>query len=273
MDHGDRVKLGVIGLGVVGGAVFHGLERIGHQVHGFDIKDPSTSIHDVIETTAVFVCVPTPQREDGTCETKHVQSVVVELEKLSYRGLIVIKSTVPPGTTAALEAAHGTLRFAFCPEFLRERAAFVDFVENHDVCVIGAHSGNDAELVREAHGSLPTHVAIMSPTEAELAKYYSNVFNALRVVFANEFFEVCKRQGADYMVIKAAMVKRTTIADAYLDCNDRFRGFGGVCLPKDTAAFAAHVRAIGLGDLRLFDTIVEENRKFRTTVPEGMRES
>lgn len=262
----------MIGLGVVGGAVFHGLERIGHEVHGFDIKDPSTSIHDVIETDAVFVCVPTPQREDGTCETKHVVTVIAELEKLDYRGLVVIKSTVAPGTTEQLASLY-KLRLAFCPEFLRERAAFVDFVENHDVCVIGVTNSVDGQLLVDVHGKLPAHVAFMSPTEAELAKYYSNVFNALRVVFANEFFEVCKRQGADYMTIKAAMVKRTTIADAYLDCNDRFRGFGGVCLPKDTAAFAAHVRALGLGDLRLFDTIVEENRKFRTTVPEGMRES
>ena len=164
--------------------------------------------------------------------------------------------------------------------------AVVDFVENHDVCVIGAHPPSsqrnpdwsiqmgcdDVAVLREAHGSLPVHVAVMTPTEAELAKYFSNTFNALRVVFANEFYEVCRAMGASYGAVKDAMVRRSTIADAYLDCNERYRGFGGVCLPKDTAAFAAHVRTLGL-DARLFETIVEENKKFRVTVPAGMRES
>lgn len=271
------MRLGVIGLGVVGGAVFHGLERIGHQVYGYDLKDPATSIHDVLVTDATFVCVPTPQLADGSCDSSRVESVVEQLDGLDYRGLIVIKSTVPPGTTAKLAGRYESMRLAFCPEFLRERAAFVDFVENHDVCVIGVCDGEwrtgDEKVLREAHGKLPIYIAVMTTTEAELAKYYSNVFNALRVVFANEFFEVCKVLGADYATIKAAMVKRATIVDAYLDCNDRYRGFGGVCLPKDTAAFAALVRQLGLGDLKLFETIVEDNKKFRTTVPEGMRES
>jgi UDPglucose 6-dehydrogenase len=269
------VKLGVIGIGVVGGAVMHGFERLGHIVRGYDIKYETAKLSDLRDAEAVFVCVPTPAAADGSCDASRVEGVVDQLAEMSYSGLAVIKSTVPPGTTDRLQAMYTSMRLAFCPEFLRERAAVVDFYENHDVCVLGVYLDrpDDEHVLREAHGDLPDHVAVMTPTEAELSKYYSNVFNALRVVFANEFFEVCKTMGADYGVIKNAMVKRTTIADAYLDCNERFRGFGGVCLPKDTAAFAAHVRSLGLNSMKLFETIVDENKKFQVTIPAGMRQS
>lgn len=281
------MRLGIIGMGVVGGAISHGFRLIGHDVTGYDLKDsPPASIEDLLESDAIFICVPTPQNIDGSCDSSRVEGVVTQLARLAYRGLTVVKSTVPPGTTDRLSVTNQSLRLAFCPEFLRERAALVDFVEHHDVCVIGAHPPSserrpdwsvqqgcdDVAVLRDAHGDLPAHVAVMTPTEAELSKYYSNVFNALRVVFANEFYEVCRTHGASYGAIKSAMVRRATISDAYLDCSEQFRGFGGVCLPKDTAAFAAHVRSLGI-DLRLFETIVEENKKFRVTVPEGMRES
>jgi UDPglucose 6-dehydrogenase len=288
-QHGEPiiVRLGIVGLGVVGSAILHGFERIGHDVLGYDIRDPPpASIEDLIDTDAVFICVPTPQGQDGSCDASRVEGVVAKLADLEYRGLAVIKSTVQPGTTDRIAATHGSLRIAFCPEFLRERAALVDFVEHHDVCVIGAFppSSNrrpewsarlgcdDVAVLRDAHGTMPAHVAVMTPTEAELAKYFSNVFNALRVVFANEFYEVCRAMGASYGTIKDAMIRRSTIVDAYLDCNERYRGFGGVCLPKDTQAFAAHVRSLGL-DMKLFETIVQENKKFRITIPDGMREA
>lgn len=264
------MNVGIVGLGVVGSAVKHGLERIGHRVLGSDPKFASASEEEMLATDVVFVCVPTPQRADGSCDTSIVEGVVRQFESAFYSGIIVIKSTVRPGTTARLALEHKRARLAFCPEFLRERAAFVDFVENHDLCVIGTNDVAVYETIRELHGPLPRQFACMSTTEAELAKYFSNVLNALRVVFANEFFEVTRALGADYGVIKAAMVKRDTIPDVYLDCNDSFRGFGGVCLPKDSAAFAELARDVA-PNMKLFEAIVEENRKFRVTVPEGMR--
>jgi UDPglucose 6-dehydrogenase len=195
---------------------------------------------------------------------------VQDLAAAAYVGLVTIKSTVTPGTTARLASIHEGLRLAFCPEFLRERAAVVDFSENHDVCVIGTNTATDYSLLVQAHGSLPRCFRLVTPTEAELCKYFSNVFNALRVTFANEFYEVCRAVGANYDAIKDAMIRRDNITDAYLSCNANTRGFGGVCLPKDTAAFAAFTRSLGL-DLRLFDVIIEENAKFKMTVPAGMR--
>lgn len=266
------MKIGIVGVGVVGAAVQHGLERIGHDVRIFDIARSETSLADVLGTEIVFLCVPTPCLPNGMCDTSRVEQVVGDLAEQRYSGLIAIKSTVTPGTTERLAKRYPFLRISFCPEFLRERAAAVDFVENHDLCIAGVSEIADAALLQDAHGTLPKAFRAMKPTEAELGKYFSNVFNALRIVFANEFYEVCKAVGADYDVIKEAMVQRTTIADVYLDCNERFRGFAGMCLPKDTTAFAAFVRALGLdGRLDLFRAIVDENQHFQATVPPGMR--
>lgn len=270
MSKREQMTIGIIGVGVVGGAVQHGLERIGHHVKVFDTALPHTSLKDVLGTELVFICVPTPSLPNGMCDTHRVEQVVRSLAESLYAGLVAIKSTVTPGTTDMLAKRYPHLRVAFCPEFLRERAAAVDFVENHDVCIAGVSEIADAALLQRAHGDLPQHFASMKPVEAELAKYFSNVFNALRIVFANEFYEVCKTLDASYDTIKSAMVKRTTISDVYLDCNERFRGFGGMCLPKDTAAFAAFTRALGL-ELDLFQVIVDENKRFATTVPPGMR--
>jgi len=262
------MKIGIIGVGNVGSAVRHGLTRIGHEVSIFDVKMPETALAHVLPSDIAFVCVPTPQAADGTCDVSIVERVVDDLAKNQYRGLVTIKSTVEPGTTDRLQKKHTSLRFAFCPEFLRERAMYIDFVENHDVLIAGVYNESDAELLKEAHGSLPKQYAVVTPLEAEFAKYFSNVFNALRIVFANQFYDVCKAAGADYNKVKNAIVKHRNIHDVYLDCNENFRGFGGACLPKDSSAFAKYAKKItGEGDLlSLFEGIVEINKRYKTTV-------
>ncbi|HWB33888.1 MAG TPA: hypothetical protein VG753_01010 [Candidatus Paceibacterota bacterium] len=260
------MKIGFIGLGMVGSAVSNGMAGIGHEVHGYDIKRTETSIHDVLGTEIIFVCVPTPSRADGSCDTSIVEQVVGDLDKAGYRGLVTIKSTVEPGTTDRLSRKYPGLRLAFCPEFLRERTSREDFVSNQYVCIIGTDNEKDYELLRDAHGSLPKNFARMKPTEAELAKYFWNVFNALRVVYANQFYDVAKAAGADYKTIKNALVRHPNISDAYLDCDENFRGFGGNCLPKDTAAFAHFARKTVGGDLSLFEGIVEINKRYKQTV-------
>src|SRR5437868_5901180 len=123
------MKIGIIGVGMVGTTVRHGLSRIGHDIRVFDIKLPETSLNDVTSSELIFISVPTPSNPDGTCNTSIVEKVVGELADAGYKGLVVIKSTVEPGTTDKLHARYPHLRFAFCPEFLREKATYTDFVE------------------------------------------------------------------------------------------------------------------------------------------------
>lgn len=251
------MRIGVVGVGMVGEVVKYGMERIGHDVSCHDIKWPGSSLKDVLETDLIFVCVPTPMSADGSCNISIVEKTVHEIDQAGYAGLIVIKSTVTPGTTERLDSVTQA-RLAFCPEFLKEKSRFVDFIENHDVCIIGAWSIIDFELIQGAHGSLPKQFVWITPTEAETAKYFSNVFNAMRIVFANQFYSVCEKAGIDYTAVKNAVTKRNNISDHYLECNKNFRKFGGNCLPKDTEAFAYFAKQVG-ADARLFDYIVELN--------------
>lgn len=272
-----QMKIGIVGIGVVGGAVLYGMEKLGHEVKVHDIR-MDTSLGDLRDCEIVYVCVPTPEREDGSCDTGIVESVVEGLVKThSYKGVIAIKSTVVPGTTheiskrLGLSEAYGQRpTICFVPEFLRERHAISDFTENHDVCVIGSESAWGYHLIRESHGHYPQEFVRMTPTEAELSKYFSNVFNAMRVIFANGFYEVCKSLGADYTKIKNAVVKRPTMKNIYLDCNEKFRGYAGVCLPKDTAAFAKLAEDLGI-DAQIFRTIVSDNDLYVPTIFEDMR--
>jgi UDPglucose 6-dehydrogenase len=257
------MKIGVVGVGMVGGTISYGFKHNGHEVFEHDIKR-NTSMHDVLDTDLVFVCVPTPQAKDGSCDTIKVWEVVEDLTSYRYKGLVVIKSTVTPGTTDALRTVYQGLRLAFCPEFLREKTAYTDFVDYHDVCIIGAYTDSDYELIRQAHHPLPHAYAKVTPAEAEMTKYFSNVFNALRIVFANQMYEVCEKSGVNYQNVKNAVTQRRSIGKDYLACSKTIREFGGNCLPKDTRAFASFVKKLpGLSHIKLFDHIVEDNERIK----------
>ncbi len=262
------MDIGILGLGVVGSACKYGFEKLSHNVLIYDPK-LDTKIENLLGSKIIYVCVPTLSLPDGSCDISIVERCVKELQELKYDGIIAIKSTVKPTTTEYLINKTG-MKICFVPEFLRERCAIVDFVENHDLLAIGTNSNDIYDKIVECHGKYPKAYAKLTPTEAELLKYYSNVFNAMKVIFANEMYEISNIINADYSKIKEAFIKRGTTKDIYLDVNDNFRGYGGPCLPKDTRALAAFVKELKL-DLKLFETIDTENKKFKTTVFDGMR--
>jgi len=265
------MDIGIVGIGVVGSAIKHGFEKLGHNIFVHDIK-MKTKIEDVINTDIIFICVPTPSKANGDCDTKIVENIVFNLSELNYNGIISIKSTVKPGTTQMLIEKFPSLNLSFVPEFLRERCAIADFLENHDLCVIGTDDKNAFDLIKKAHGKYPKNVVQLSVTEAEFVKYFSNTYNAMLITFANNFYEICSKMGVEYSNIKNAAVLRDHIADKYLDCNDNCRGFGGVCLPKDTKALVNLSKELGLSG-SLFKTLLDDNKKYETTVFEGMRKS
>ena len=148
------MKIGIIGLGVVGSAIKKGFESLGHVVLTHDIIY-DTKIEDVISTDVCYVCVPTPSDADGRCDTSIVESIVRELSSLKYKGTIAIKSTVEPGTTAKIIKQTKNKNICFVPEFLRERCAAEDFIENHDLCVIGTDCDQVFNLIKDTHGVFP----------------------------------------------------------------------------------------------------------------------
>jgi len=267
------MKVGIVGVGMVGGACKYGFEKLGHDVRVYDPKIEGSKFEDILDTKIVYICVPTNAKEDGSCDTSIVEATIKDLGDSEYRGIVAIKSTVEPGFTQRMInnlSPRVPKLICFVPEFLRERCAITDFTENHDLLAVGTHNRYAYDLVVKCHGKYPKEVVCLTPTEAEVLKYYSNVFNALRIIFANEMYELCKALGADYTSIKEAFMLRKTATDMYMDVNENFRGYCGYCLPKDVKAIVYLVKKLNL-DLELFSTIDKENDKFEPTAFEGMR--
>lgn len=256
------IKIGVIGKGVVGTAVYEGLKHLGNKMSFFDVKVDGSKIEDVLDTDCVFVCVPTDQLPNGDCDTSIVERVVIELNNLNYAGLVAIKSTVIPGTSEKLSAAYPNLKICSVPEFLRAKSALADFMYNHDLLVIGSHRQEDFDLIKKIHGRLPRQVSCIKPTEAEVVKYFNNVNHSVQITFANIFYEVCKKLNADYDNVYTTIIKRDCFNPAYLMCNENLRGFGGHCLPKDTSAWSHLMRTLDL-NYSTIDSVLADNEKIK----------
>jgi UDPglucose 6-dehydrogenase len=255
------MKIGLLGRGTVGKAVYEGLEYLGHEMSFFDPAYEGSHIEDVLSTDCVFICVPTDQAANGDCDTSIVDRVVKDLAERNYTGLVSIKSTVVPGTTERLQKTYPELRLSMVPEFLRAKSALADFVYNHDLLVVGCNNKEDAELLVEIHGSFPENIARVSPTEAEVIKYFNNVHHAMSVTFANITYDVCDKLGANYMNVYKAITKRECINPHYLMANPNMRGYGGHCLPKDTSAWNNLIQNLGL-DFGLIQAVINDNEKF-----------
>lgn len=255
------MKIGIIGKGVVGTAVYEGVKHIGHQASFYDPAYPESKFEDILDTDVVFIAVPTDQAPDGKCDTTIVERVVRELSEAGYKGLAAIKSTIEPGTCRKLAANWPKLRICSVPEFLRARSALADFLYNHDLLVIGSDNPDDYAIIREVHKGLPDRVAEVNPTEAELIKYFNNVHHAMNVTFANIMYEVGKKLDADYDTIYETITQRACFNPAYLRCNENVRGFGGHCLPKDTSAYNYLIKKLGF-DYKLIESVLEDNKEF-----------
>ncbi|MDV3126925.1 UDP-glucose/GDP-mannose dehydrogenase family protein [Mycobacterium sp. 21AC1] len=183
----------------------------------------------------VFVCVPTPSRSDGSADLSAVDAVVGNLAEVLQPGAILaLKSTVPVGTTREIaRRLRGTgVRTVSNPEFLRESHAVYDF-RNPERVLIGAVDDAAADAMQKLYGAGQGAALRMSPESAELAKYASNAFLAVKISYANSLAQLCSRVGADISDVTRCMGADVRIGRHFLQPGP---GWGGSCLPKDTAA-------------------------------------
>ena len=264
------MKIGIVGLGIVGSAIRHGFEKLNHDVSVHDISQ-DTKILDVVNTQVCYICVPTPYREGSSDNSSIVRSVIRQLVELNYDGVIAVKSTVLPGSTERFISEYQSAKICFVPEFLRERCAVDDFIIGQDLCVIGTEDNEIFELVKKTHGPYPEVVVQTTPTEAEFIKYFNNTFSAALITYANSLYEVCRFFDVDYDKVKSTISHRSFVPNRYLDCDEELRGFGGPCLPKDTKTFDCFIKSLGI-DVNFFESILDQNKRYKTTVFKGMRD-
>jgi UDPglucose 6-dehydrogenase len=259
--------LGVIGLGVVGSAYKKGLQKWGHKVIGYDIKFKS-EFSNILETSVIFLCVPSPSRANGSANTSIIESVLNKLNDCKYKNLVVICSTVPPGFTNRMQRKYKKIKICCVPELLRERLSFKDFVNNR-VVVVGVDNNYKFKIVKKCFPK-KFELKKFSFEEAEIFKYLNNSLAALRVVYANIFYELCQKYKSNYKKIKDAYIQTGKINDLYLNVSSKLRGYAGVCLPKDVKALEKVLREKKL-NFKLISAINQDNLIFKKTVFPGMR--
>ena len=231
--------IGIIGQGFVGNAVYQKFKQY-YEIKTFDLDSTkaNSTKEDVLESKIIFVCLPTPMNHDGSCNVSLVESTIKDIASHGKTEIVVIKSTVSPGTTARINSLHPNLQIVFNPEFLTERNAVTDY-ENQNRIILGGPRPATTELKQVFSKVFPkAHIIKTDSTHAEMVKYLTNTFLSVKVSFANEIYQICDKLKIDYdkVVEYATMDERLGESHWSVPGHDGDFGFGGHCFPKDLQA-------------------------------------
>ncbi len=287
MEPASKPAIGVIGVGWVGLVTAGCFAELGHRVFAVDvdaakvellraggelpIHEPglpelvernrerlsfTTEIAAVLDQCRLlFCCVDTPPTYSGDADLSRVEAVVAELPAGSEHAL-VMKSTVPAGTGAAIRRSNPELTYVSCPEFLKEGSAVADFLEP-DRVVVGADPGAEwaADAVAEVYAPLGGELVRTDVASAEMIKLASNAFLATKISFINEIANVCEGVGADVTEVARGMGLDERIGPTFLQAGV---GYGGSCFPKDVSALKMLAGNTGY-HFQLLNSVIEVN--------------
>ena len=189
----------------------------------------------VADADIVFLCVPTPQGEDGSADLSYIKAAAAQIAPLLKRDAVVVnKSTVPVGSTIAVEEVlqRTDVYVVSNPEFLREGTAVSDFLLP-DRVVIGSNDRGAAEKVAALYNGIDTPIIITDPSSAETIKYAANGFLAMKISFVNAVAAMCEAVGADVAAVIEGIGSDNRIGRQFLNPGP---GWGGSCFPKDSRA-------------------------------------
>jgi UDPglucose 6-dehydrogenase len=270
----NKETIGIIGQGFVGSAVREGMKNY-FDVFAYD-KDPkkfsnATSIFNVIENTEVtFLCVPTPMRKSGECDLGILGSALNEIaecvKSLNKEGyIVVIKSTIPPGTTNMLNSIYPSLDIVFNPEFLTEANAVEDYKNQNRIIVGGERPGSTRVKAIFAKAFPKVPIIKTSSTIAETIKYVTNTFLSMKVSYANEIYRLCQALSIDYdkVIEYARYDDRLGNSHWSVPGPDGDYGFGGHCFPKDIAALQFLAKGLNV-DTTMLSATIRKNEMVRT---------
>src|SRR6056297_3193826 len=241
----------------------------------------TTDIKQAVEDCeVVFIAVGTPPKDDGSADLQYVLSVASDVGKyMNGYKVVVDKSTVPIGTGQKVKVAISEIlqnrgvSYGFDvvsnPEFLREGSAIRDFT-HPDRVVIGAESERAINAMKDVYKVLylnETPFVITNVETAEMIKYASNAFLAMKITYINELANLCERVGADVHDVALAMGRDGRISPKFLHAGP---GYGGSCFPKDTKALAEIGKAAG-ARMHLIEQTVESNERQKHIMAEKVR--
>lgn len=257
------MKIGIIGLGFVGTAIHHTYVGQADMVLIDPHKGLPEKYEDLLDTDAVFVSVPSPQGEDGSCDTSILENVLDKLNEVGYNRVVISKVTAPPKTYENLLAKYPNLVHA--PEFLTAANANLDYF-NGTFSIIGGNSPyieQAYDVIKHGQKKIESNV-FCSIGEASLAKYTINCFLATKVMFMNEISFLSQVLGYEYGVIEKCILQDSRIGQSHTKVPgpDGQYGFGGACFPKDTSALISFAHSQGI-TLDILQCVVDLNKTLR----------
>lgn len=259
--------IGIIGNGFVGKATYQ-LECSDIEILAYDInpelcKPSGLVLEDMKKCEVIFISVPTPMSTSGACHLNIVKSVMSDLAKIQYKGLVVLRSTVPTGTCDELGCY-------FMPEFLTEKNFIQDFIDNKD-WIFGLRGVDTDQSFQETMTKLFTlahkndrikhnNLHFVTNKEAEMVKMFKNTFLATKVSFCNEISQFCDKKGVEYETVRrlATADDRILPTHSRVPGHDGKRGFGGTCFPKDAASLRHEMTKSGMTP-HILNAIIERN--------------
>ena len=252
-------KIGIIGNGFVGSSVAHGFSaQTGCDVDDVKIydKDNSKSTHSIEEVVNdsdyIFLSVPTPSNSDGSISLDIIHEVFKEIDSvLDYEAdkqpIILLRSTVTPGTTAKIQGDYPRMYIVFNPEFLTERSAKLDFI-NQSRIVLGGTWGTTTRVKHLYQWRFGKHIPVIQTgfETAELIKYMCNCFFATKVSYMNEMRQLADKCGANWDDCIEGFALDGRIGHTHLNVpgHDGKFGFGGSCFPKDIQAMINFAKSL-----------------------------
>lgn len=259
------MRVGIIGLGHVGRNVCDRLVGLGVEVVAFDRASGEAYPGDALAgCDFAVVCVGTSSRADGSADLDDVRAAIEQLPTER----VLLRSTVPPGTTDALVEQSGK-QICFSPEYVGEtsfsRLRWDAWAQDELFWILGGAPATTrwfAARISEIHGPEP-RLYQTTATEAEIVKYMENSYFAVKVTFVNEFYELCQRTGADWFTVREAWLADPRVERDHTAVLPRERGYAGRCLPKDVAALLATAGDLEL-PMPLLAATREANAHYRT---------
>jgi nucleotide sugar dehydrogenase len=252
-------KVSIVGAGFVGTACEIGFEKIASiKIH--DKYKPTDSLETVVRHAEIlFLALPTPMNEDGSCDTSIIEEVCHNIDNLAKREkIIVLKSTVPPGTTDHLKSLYPNHNFIFNPEFLTEKNFIKDFKEQ-DRIILGKTSEESLMPLDSLYSDFiktqvkPAKIFYVKAKEAEMVKYVTNCFLATKLSFYNEIYQICQASSIEYDSVLEVLRHDMRLGKTHMDVPgpDGQFGWGLSCFPKDINALIAHAKDSGVDPLVL----------------------
>ncbi len=274
------MNIACIGTGFVGVVTAAVLAKLGNKVIGLDIDEKKvaslkqgivpfyepgltellistqsagnlTFTTDYVEAIKnadiVMIMVGTPSAPDGQADLKYVFAAADSLAPhLKEGAIVIVKSTVPPGTNAKVRSRISSLtqvkfEMASVPEFLKEGTAVEDTLKP-DRIVLGVESDKSRDMLTKLHAPLTSNIIVMSPESAQMSKYAANNYLATRITFINQIADLCEKNGADIEEVIKGIGADRRIGPHYWYPG---LGYGGSCFPKDVKEIAAYARGVG----------------------------